>query len=370
MKKLTALLLAMMMTLSLVACGSEVPMSSNGASPDGEKNPAPTNSVCSVWVKTNPEFLLYLDENGSIVELTSLNEDAKTAFEGVDVVNADFETGLRILLDTAYDAGYINGNELAIQWNISSSSAEFDEGVILEGFSNVTEAFAKEKNLDYSVGMEDRKSDNEIGGEDAADIDEAVDAEEKAELNTSIEAGETINTEVPENIDNGAPQEDVAYETPVLYRADFEIPDVFGTGYTNAINYYNDFPDGNDGGTAGNLGIGIYYKGFESVISAEEALVFKTHRGIGLGSKVEEVYEAYGKGWIEPPHEGLLGLNDNEHTVEYFVFYPGRIASGAAVDIRFYIDQNDTVMGIDIGGIYEKFVTEELEKRLFEIADE
>lgn len=218
------------------------------------------------------------------------------------------------------------------------------------------------------------------GEKESAKTNETVNAGASAENSTGdsesadAEGSVTIEGSSSEaalaGANSAAPQDQQSFEQNVLYRADFEVPDVFGTGYTNLIDYYNDYPNGKGGGTAGNLGIAIYYKGFESVISAEDALAFKTYRGIGLGSSVEDVYAAYGEGWVDPPHEGLAGLNDDAHTVEYFIFYPGKVASGAVVDIRFYIDQNDTVMGIDIVAIYKEFVTENTEQYLFEIVDD
>lgn len=370
MKKIAALLLAVVMLLGLAACGNETLSGNNGDRKGEEMVPIPPSSICSVWIKINPEFLLYLDENNSIAGMSCLNEDAEKAFEGVDVTNVDFENGLHILLDAVYDAGYISGNELVIQWDISAASAvEFDKSDILEVFSGVTEAFADEKELDPSVSMETAEDDDAIGGEDEVDTEDTADTEDKAEVNEPAETGDAIGAEDTASAGNAASQNGAAFERNVLYREDFEVPDIFGTGYTNLIDYYNVYPNGNGGGSAGNLGIAAYYGGWESFLSAEDALAFKTWRGIGLGSSAEDLFEAYGDGNIEPPHDGLAGLNDGEHTVQYFVYYWGKIGSGAIMDIRFYIDQNDAVMGLDIGAIYEENVTENADPHLYQIVN-
>lgn len=71
------------------------------------------------------------------------------------------------------------------------------------------------------------------------------------------------------------------YKQNVLYRADFDIPDVHGTGYTNLIDYYNAFPNGKGGGTFANAGLMIHYReDLDKDMSLADSLAFRTYRGI------------------------------------------------------------------------------------------
>ena len=160
------------------------------------------------------------------------------------------------------------------------------------------------------------------------------------------------------------------YKQNVLYRADFDVPDVHGTGYGNLIDYYNAYPDGKDGGTFANAGLMVHYRtDMDHDLSQADSLAFRTYRGIGLGSTKAEVFAAYGETVTEPPFPEVMGIGDARHTVSSFVDYRARITSGACVGIRFYLDQNDTVMYIDYGAVYLKYAGNISDSSLFPLAD-
>ena len=157
--------------------------------------------------------------------------------------------------------------------------------------------------------------------------------------------------------DAADPQPQAAPYAPlVLCRADFDIPDVHGTGYTKLIDYYNDYPDGKTGGTFANASLMVHYReDMDKDLSLADSLAFRTYRGVGLGTGREDVFAAYGEGVTEPPFPEVMGIGDAQHTVSYFVDYRAKIQSGACVGIRFYFDQNDTVMFIDYGAVYLQY---------------
>jgi hypothetical protein len=171
---------------------------------------------------------------------------------------------------------------------------------------------------------------------------------------TTGSAAETASGTALESAD---PQLQAAPYTPlVLCRADFDIPDVHGTGYTNLIDYYNDYPDGKTGGTFANASLMVHYReDMDKDLSLADSLAFRTYRGVGLGTGREDVFAAYGEGVTEPPFPEVMGIGDAQHTVSYFVDYRAKIQSGACVGIRFYFDQNDTVMFIDYGAVYLQY---------------
>ena len=152
MKKLFALLLVAVMCFSLGACDGEVQTTQQ----TNDKFTITEDSVCSVFVKINPEFEIYLNENGKITIVEYLNEDAEKAFANVDVKSDDFEIGFRKLLDTAYESGYMNGNSVHITWTIyKSSNTDIDESIIVDGFAKVTEEFSNNTGIGFSVSAED-----------------------------------------------------------------------------------------------------------------------------------------------------------------------------------------------------------------------
>lgn len=156
MKKLIALLLAVVMMLSLMACGQT---SGSGAQKEQDFT-VPEDSVCSVWVKINPEFELYINENATITALVCLNKDAEKAFKGIDVTGADFERGFRLLLDAVYEKGFVSNGEMQITWGVSRlTDAVFDDAVIVDGFARATESFSNENNLGLSASMKAMDAD-------------------------------------------------------------------------------------------------------------------------------------------------------------------------------------------------------------------
>jgi len=156
MKKLIALLLAVVMMLSLVACGQT---SGSGAQKEQDFT-VPEDSVCAVWVQINPEFELYINESGNITAMNCLNKDAEKAFKGIDVTGADFERGFRLLLDAVYENGFVSGGEVQITWGVSRlTDAVFDDAVIVDGFARATESFSNENNLGLSASMKAMDTD-------------------------------------------------------------------------------------------------------------------------------------------------------------------------------------------------------------------
>ena len=187
----------------------------------------------------------------------------------------------------------------------------------------------------------------------------------------TINDGEEVTAEetIVENVSD--PQDEKPYEKYVFYREDFEIPDCHNLGYTNLIDFYNDYPNGKSAGTYGNAGIMVHYReDMDMDLPLEESLAFKTYRGIGLGSSLDEVFDAYGSVDIEQPFEELAGMSNEEHTLQYFVVYWAKIESGAAVEMRFYFDQNDKVMEITMGAVYETYAANVSGDNVFEIVND
>ena len=216
-----------------------------------------------------------------------------------------------------------------------------------------------------SPASEDKSMEASAAGEVAVDDTVVVQPAEKPEVQEDTEnskdaesAEDLANDEDSANTDHSELQDAPLFEPNVLYEADFELPDCRGLGYTNLVDFYNDYPNGRPGGTFGNAGLMVHYRDdLDKDLSLEESLSFRTYRGIGLGYTLDEVFDAYGTAEIKPPFPEVMGMGDTEHTITCFVDYTGKIESGAFLDIRFYFDQNDTVMFIDYGAIYAQYAS-------------
>ena len=108
----------------------------------------------------------------------------------------------------------------------------------------------------------------EISADSTAEMETAEDTETEEKIEIAVdEENEKEDAEISES-ENEKP-----FEQDVLYRADFEIPDCRGLGYTNLVDFYNDYPNGKPGGTFGNAGLLVHYRDdIDMDMTVEESL--------------------------------------------------------------------------------------------------
>lgn len=107
MKRLIALFLMVVLCFSLVACGEEMQSINNDTQEEVFEGIA-EDIVFIVRFSINPEFELHLDDAGYIMDFHCLNEDAKKAFENINVVESYCEVGINELLNAAHNSGYLD----------------------------------------------------------------------------------------------------------------------------------------------------------------------------------------------------------------------------------------------------------------------
>jgi hypothetical protein len=157
-----------------------------------------------------------------------------------------------------------------------------------------------ESNTDSDANIQNTSSSaqTEISGSNSDDTAES-------NSSSSIQEAESGTTDSP-SVPHTTP-----YKQNVLYKADFDIPDVHGTGYTNIIDYYNAYPDGKSGGTLANASLVVHYRtDMDHDLSQADSLAFRTYRGIGLGSTKADVFSVYGETVTEPPFPEVMGMDE------------------------------------------------------------
>ncbi len=136
MKKILAILLAVVLIFSLAACGKNNEASSSA--PVGTDFVKPENYAVALLVSINPQFTIYLDVTGEVLAVDFLNEDAKAIEADVSVSNVTIDDVIKNIISAAQQHGYfatdpkidikvidskIAGNELDALLNRASSSA-------------------------------------------------------------------------------------------------------------------------------------------------------------------------------------------------------------------------------------------------------
>lgn len=139
----------------------------------------------------------------------------------------------------------------------------------------------------------------------------------------------------------------------VFTKADFSF---FGykesDGADNLIDYMNAHPNGGGDGDVFKLS----HNQEECAVPQNQVETFRTNRGIGMGSTLEEVLRAYGEHGVE--EFSLWGdtYNTNEHKMTKRVRYVVETESGAGVQMEMMFDQNDELMVFMLEGIYKKYM--------------
>ncbi len=103
----------------------------------------------------NPDFELFLDEEGFITKVRCLNEDAEALFADLDVLGQDYYTAVDKLLNTAMEKAFITAETDKIQIQTSIvMEIEADQEVLEDLAANLAqpvEAFQADNDLPFSV---------------------------------------------------------------------------------------------------------------------------------------------------------------------------------------------------------------------------
>lgn len=143
MRKFITLLLAIVMCVSFVACGAHKDIQSSEQMQD---------CVCSIKVKINPQFEIFLNSEYVIVQIDYLNADAQYAFSDIDILSVPFDEGFLKLMDTLYTKGYIKDNSAQITWTLQKvENAEIDESIVVNDFEKVINTFSYSNDVAVSV---------------------------------------------------------------------------------------------------------------------------------------------------------------------------------------------------------------------------
>ncbi|MDD6235784.1 MAG: hypothetical protein PUB00_00185, partial [Clostridiales bacterium] len=112
MKKIFALLMAVSLLFTLAACKSNEKPSTNNStsSTDTVEFTAPENYATVLLVTINPEFKLYLDEQGSVLAVEPVNSDAKSIANDIENIKGDLKTVINDIVSAADKGGFVKEN--------------------------------------------------------------------------------------------------------------------------------------------------------------------------------------------------------------------------------------------------------------------
>lgn len=131
MRKKVITSMCLLLTTLLCACGKETTVTETETLPSTEQlqletetteqqetvgeDLIPEEYALAVIVTINPQVKLYLDAESKIVGVEYLNEDAKTAFAGIDFSGITVEEGMEKIIDAAVEKEFLtDGKEVSI----------------------------------------------------------------------------------------------------------------------------------------------------------------------------------------------------------------------------------------------------------------
>lgn len=120
MKRIFCLLLALCLLFTVAACGKNkdtgsdtvnVPVPNPGCSEFDVAYPAPDNYATVVSVSINPQFLIYLDENGVCLAVVPSNSDATIIVDQMKADGKPLDAVLTEIIEKSNERGYISQNK-------------------------------------------------------------------------------------------------------------------------------------------------------------------------------------------------------------------------------------------------------------------
>ena len=140
MKKFFALLMAAAMCFLLVACGS------SQLAADG---------TVVVHITINPEFKLHLDNNGNVVQVDALNDDAKAVNDAIQLTGKSCENAITALLNETIRQGFLrDGGEVTVTVEISDNiSNQLDkwQKTVMDGVTQALSANTINANISFGA---------------------------------------------------------------------------------------------------------------------------------------------------------------------------------------------------------------------------
>ena len=138
MKKILAILLS----VSLICClFAACKGASNNTSTDEETFKKPESYASVVKVTINPEFNLYLDENGFVLAVEPLNDDAKTITITITEENKEISAFVKELVSETKEKGFLKDNA---EIKVETEKAETLTAAVAEAVATIEETFKTE----------------------------------------------------------------------------------------------------------------------------------------------------------------------------------------------------------------------------------
>ena len=158
MKKLIAISLVLVMALAFVGCGKkEVKVKTPEIETKEEvKFEKPKSYASVITVTINPKFNLYLDENGVVLAIEAINEDAEKIVAKITYKEKNVKEVIENLLSVVNQSGFIK-EDVTVNLEITEKKREnVNTGELLNTVTNAVNSKMAELEIKVIIKSEDK----------------------------------------------------------------------------------------------------------------------------------------------------------------------------------------------------------------------
>lgn len=154
MKKIISIALALCFVLALVSCGKSGTSSLETSSGDSAESFVKPEQYASVLLVTiNPQFRLYLDENGKVLAVEAVNKDAESMKDSITFENQSFETVIETIVTTANKNGFVKADATINFEIVESKETNIAQSDILSKAEKMANDTANELEIEIKVNV-------------------------------------------------------------------------------------------------------------------------------------------------------------------------------------------------------------------------
>ena len=204
MKKLLSMALALVFVLTLASCGK------SGTS-SLDKNPVesagsfvkPEQYASVLLVTINPQFRLYLDENGNVLAVEAVNKDAESMKDSITFENQNLETVIETIITEANKSGFVKEDATINFEIVESKEADEAQSDILSKAEKMVNDTANELQIEIKVNISEPNTSSDPTETDPSDNPTSTETEPSDNPNpTETEPSSTPSTTVTKPSDN------------------------------------------------------------------------------------------------------------------------------------------------------------------------
>ena len=205
MKKLISILLVVCFIFTLASCSKNNPPSQE-TSPENtvESFVKPEKYASVLLVTINPQFRLYLDEDGKVLAVEAVNEDAESIKDGITFENQSYETVIKNIVTKAKESGFVKEDATVKFSIVESKETNKTQSDILSKAEKTASETADELKIEIKVTSDEIKTNDDTNKTDKETNDKNTDDNQVTSKPTHVHSYTAATCAEPKKCSCGA----------------------------------------------------------------------------------------------------------------------------------------------------------------------